>query len=91
MDRIVNSTSAYDKVVRHSADEWHRLDREEAAERRARGNRSAARTRALNRPKNGPVVTEVKVCSAVMKAALKAAGGDSSRLRIVSDTEVWVV
>ncbi|ORT58133.1 hypothetical protein BKD26_19715 [Streptomyces sp. CB03238] len=89
-DYFAERTSVFDRTVRHGADAWHRLDREELAARRERSGRRGAETRRRN-SHSGPVVTGVKVWPEVMKAALKAAGGDASRLRIVSDTEVWVV
>lgn len=82
-------SSAYDRAVRHGATEWDRLAREEAAERAQRSVRRRLETRRRT-ARSGPVVTVVKVVPAVMRAALRAAGGDASRLRIVSDTEVWV-
>ncbi len=82
--------SAFDRVVRHGANAWQRLDCEDAAMRRDRAVRRGAATRRRN-SHNGRVRTEVKVWPEVLAAALKAADGDASRLRIVSETEVWVV
>ncbi|MEU8948794.1 hypothetical protein [Streptomyces sp. NPDC048489] len=72
-----------------AAAEWRRIDEEERLARRTRKTRRAAHTRSLDRPRNGKVET-LRVHRGVMEAALKAAGGDASRLRIVSETEVWV-
>jgi hypothetical protein len=90
MGDFEDRTSAFDRVIRHGADSWHRLDREEAAARKTRAvqNRSASVRRAS---RNGRTRTEVKVWPEVLKVALAQAGGDASRLRIVSDTEVWVM
>ena len=90
MGDFEDRTSVFDKVVRHSADAWHQLDREEAVARRARmtRNRSVGARRAS---RNSRVRTEVKVWPEVLKVAMEQAGGDASRLRIVSDTDVWVM
>ncbi|MEU9925057.1 hypothetical protein AB0H51_27880 [Streptomyces griseoluteus] len=87
---FTEQTSFFDRAVRHGADAWHRLDSEEEAARRARAHMRATQTRRRN-SHNGPVQTVVKVWPEVMRVALKAARGDASRLRIVSDTEVWVM
>jgi hypothetical protein len=84
-----DQTSVLGRTVRRGAEVWNQLDREEAAARRERAGRRRAATRRRN-SHSGRVVTEVKVWPEVLEAALKAAGGDASRLRIVSDTEVWV-
>ncbi|MET9119914.1 hypothetical protein [Streptomyces sp. NPDC004528] len=92
MAKKLDDATAFDNVVRHGAREWRRLDAEAAAHRRDRVIRRRTQTREFNSPfRNGPVRVEVRVLPEVMKAALKAAGGDASRLRIVSNTEVWVV
>ncbi|MFF1711269.1 hypothetical protein [Streptomyces sp. NPDC058268] len=90
MGDFEDRTSAFDRVIHHGADAWHRLDRAEAAGSKARSarNRSAAVRR---NSRNGRTRTEVKVWPEVLKVALAQAGGDASRLRIVSDTEVWVM
>ncbi|MFC4507031.1 MULTISPECIES: hypothetical protein [Streptomyces] len=87
---FTEQSSAFDRTVRHSADAWHRLDGEERLARRERSIRRGAAARRRN-SRNGRVETVVKVWPEVMAAALKAAGGDASRLRIVSATEVWVM
>jgi hypothetical protein len=87
---FTEQSSAFDRTVGHGADAWHRLDREEQAARRERSGRRRLEARRRN-SHNGPVRTEVKVWPEVMRVAMKAAGGDASRLRIVSDTEVWVM
>ncbi|MGD6750377.1 hypothetical protein [Streptomyces sp. BH105] len=81
--------SVFEKTVRHGAEAWDRLDRDEVDARRARTARRKSEGWRRN-SRSGPVRTEVRVRPEVMRAALKAAGGDVSRLRIVSDTEVWV-
>ncbi|MFK0015716.1 hypothetical protein [Streptomyces sp. NPDC091027] len=92
MGQFKDDTSAFSRVVRHGADEWHRLESEAVRERRERILRRRNQTREFNSPfRSSPVRSEVQVRPEVMRAALKAAGGDASRLRIVSDTEVWVV
>lgn len=75
--------------AKRAAQEWVRLDQEEKDARRARKGRRAASTRRKDRPRNGPINT-LRVHPAVMATALRAAGGDASRIRIVSETEVWV-
>jgi hypothetical protein len=89
MGDFKDRTSAYERVVQRGAEDWHRLAQEEAAGRRERiaRNISVGRRRAA---RNGRPVTSVKVLPAVWRAALGAAGGDASRLRVVSATEVWV-
>jgi hypothetical protein len=90
MGDFEDRTSAFDRVIHHGADSWHRLERTEAAARRERSvrNRSASLRR---NSRNGRTQTTVKVWPEVLKVALAQAGGDASRLRIVSDTEVWVM
>lgn len=86
---FTEQSSAFDRTVGHGADAWHRLDREERTARQERSGRRRMETRRRN-SHSSRVQTVVKVWPEVMAAALKAAGGDASRLRIVSDTEVWV-
>ncbi len=75
--------------AQRAADEWLRLDREERDTRRKLIKRRRAVTQSRARARNGPV-SVVRVHPVVMKVALRAAGGDASRIRIVSETEVWV-
>jgi hypothetical protein len=75
--------------AQRAAEEWERLDEAEKDARRARKERRAASTRRKARPRSGPIKT-LRVHPAVMATALRAAGGDASRIRIVSETEVWV-
>ncbi|WP_333745366.1 hypothetical protein [Streptomyces sp. IBSBF 2950] len=75
--------------AKRAAHEWTLLDQEEKEARQARKTRRAALTRRKDRSRNGPIST-LRVHPAVMKTALRAAGGDASRIRIVSETEVWV-
>ncbi|MFF9649697.1 hypothetical protein [Streptomyces sp. NPDC014622] len=83
-DSFSKKTSA---PAQRAADEWMRLDREEREARRELIKRRQATAQTGSR--NGPV-TVLRVHPAVMKAALDAANGDASRIRIVSETEVWV-
>ncbi|MEU1176570.1 hypothetical protein ABZ464_02790 [Streptomyces sp. NPDC005820] len=76
--------------AKRAAHEWTLLDQEEKEARRDRKARRAALTRRKDRPRNGPIRT-LRVHPAVMRTALRQAGGDASRIRIVSETEVWVV
>ncbi|MCZ0981805.1 hypothetical protein O1L60_30820 [Streptomyces diastatochromogenes] len=90
MGDFEDRTSAFDRVIRQSVDAWHRLDREEAVARQTRSARNRSATVRRN-SRNGRTRVEVKVWPEVLKVAMEQAGGDASRLRIVSDTEVWVM
>ncbi|WP_340376616.1 hypothetical protein U5640_16860 [Streptomyces sp. SS7] len=76
-------------AAQRAAEEWLRLDREERETRRKLISRRRAVTRSRARAQNGRV-SVLRVHPEVMKVALQAAGGDASRIRIVSETEVWV-
>jgi hypothetical protein len=80
----VTSTAA-----QRAAEEWLRLDREEREARRKLIKLRRVATRSRTRSQNGRV-SVLRVHAGVMKAALRAADGDASRIRIVSETEVWV-
>ncbi|MEW1675518.1 hypothetical protein AB0O47_20090 [Streptomyces noursei] len=89
MGDFADHASAFDRVIRHGADSWRQLEREEDAARRRRSLRGRADS-IRRASRNDRARTQVKVLPEVLRAALKAADGDASRLKIVSATEVWV-